>query len=536
MCRLITLFFVACLVLLCPGEVAAQEPKTDHPEKAVEQLQKLTRFYRYLNGLYVDSVEMAPLVEEAIRAMLGELDPHSSYLDQEAMEAERASMEGEFCGIGVEFRVVNDTIRIHHVLGGGAADRAGLKAGDRIIRIDTLRAVGLKQHEVPRYLRGERYSRVDLEVVRPAVPVPLHFLLLRDKVALHTVSAAYRIDPAWGYVKIDRFGRTTSAEFEAAMESLGKVDGLILDLQGNPGGLMQEAIRLAEHFLPRGSLILSTEGRAVAEAAHNASRKGLYGKGALVILVDERSASASEIVSGAVQDWDRGLVVGRTTFGKGLVQRQVGLGDGSAVRITIARYHTPSGRVIQRPYEPGEREAYYAARRRQLGREVADSLLDTLPRYRTLRLGREVFGGGGIRPDVVVEADTSGYSPYYGELVRRNLIHDFLLSYVDSHREQLLEQFPSYRRFAPSDAEREAWWLALRDYAEARGVAYEEEALRSRQWIDRQLHILLSVALYGSEVRVRALNDVGANAALNRALEILRAEELPAEISFFRNQ
>ncbi len=535
MCRLITLFVVAFLLLFSAGEVAAQEPKTD-PEKAVEQLQKLTRFYRYLNGLYVDSVEMAPLVEEAIRAMLNELDPHSSYLDQEAMEAERASMEGEFSGIGVEFRVVSDTIRVHHVLGGGAAERAGLKAGDRIVMIDTLRAVGLKQHEVPRYLRGERGSKVQLKVVRHAEKTPLHFTLVRDKVALHTLSAAYRIDPAWGYVKIDRFGRTTTAEFEAAMESLGKVDGLILDLQGNPGGLMQEAIRLAEHFLPRGSLILSTEGRAVAEAAHNASRKGLYGKGALVVLVDERSASASEIVSGAVQDWDRGLVVGRTTFGKGLVQRQVGLGDGSAVRITIARYHTPSGRVIQRPYEPGEREAYYAARRRQLGREVADSLLDTLPRYRTLRLGREVFGGGGIRPDVVVEADTTGYSPYYGELVRRNLIHDFVLSYVDSHREELLEQSPTYGDFTPSDAEREAWWLALRDYAEARGVAYEEGALRSRQWIDQQLHILLSVALYGSEVRVRALNDVGANAALNRALEILQAEELPAEISFFRNQ
>lgn len=535
MCRLIVFLLSVWFSLFSAGTLCAQEQKTDEAQ-AVEQLQKLTRFYRYLNGLYVDRVEMAPLVEEAIRAMLGELDPHSSYLDREAMEAERVSMEGEFSGIGIEFRVVKDTIRVHHVLGGGAAERGGLRAGDRIVRIDTLRAVGLKQHEVPKYLRGERGSKVNLEVLRLGEEEPLCFTLVRDKVALHTVSAAYRLDAGTGYVKIDRFGRTTTTEFEAAMQSLGKVDRLILDLQGNPGGLLQEAIRLAEHFLPEGSLIVSTEGRAVADRAHNASRQGLYRKGELVILVDESSASASEIVSGAVQDWDRGLIVGRPTFGKGLVQRQVGLGDGSAVRITIARYHTPSGRVIQRPYEAGEREAYYAARRRQVGREVADSLLDTLPRYRTLRLGREVFGGGGIRPDVRVEADTTGYSPYYGELVRRNLISDFILSYVDTHRAELLEHYPAYADFAPSEEVCEAWWQALKGYAEEQGLLCSPEAQRSRQWIDRQLSILLSMALYGSEVRIRALNDSGANAALNRALELLQAEELPDEISFFRNR
>lgn len=534
---LYTLYVVLLALFWGAGAQAQEQAQPTSPEAAMEQLQKLTRFYRYLHGLYVESVDMSPLVEEAIRAMLEELDPHSAYLDREAMEAEKISMEGEFSGIGIEFRVVKDTIRVHHVLGGGAAERAGLRAGDRILRIDTLSAVGLKQHEVPTYLRGAQGSKVLLEVMRPTAEDLLHFTLVRDRVPLHTVRAAYRLDGRTGYIKIDRFGRTTNEEFEGALKSLGPIQRLILDLQGNPGGLLQQAIRIGEQFLPAGSLIVSTEGRAVVEQTHAASQRGLYRKGELVILTDEQSASAAEIVAGAVQDWDRGLIVGRPTFGKGLVQRQIGLGDGSAVRITIARYHTPSGRVIQRPYTRGEREAYYAAHRRRLA-GVADSVPpgDSLLRYRTLRLGREVVGGGGIRPDVVVEADTSGYSPYYGELIRRNLLNDFILSYVDRHREELFDRYPAYDRFSPSVAEAEHLFEALKGYAAEQGVDYTPEADRSREWIDLQLRVALAVALYGSEVRVRAWNDARANLALNRAQELLAERELPAELSFFRDK
>lgn len=526
MCRRSILRLLLLLLPLMGGRAVAQEHPAKSPqEQAVEQLQKLNRFYRYLNGLYVDSVELEPLVEQAIRAMLGELDPHSAYLDPQEMEAERISIEGEFSGIGVEFRVLADTIRIQHILAGGAAERSGLRAGDRILSIDTLRAVGLKQHEVPTYLRGKQGSKVELEVWRPVPGERLHFTLVRDKVSLHTVSAAYRLDEQTGYVKIDRFGRTTAEEFEAALKGLGRIESLILDLQGNGGGLLHQAIRLAEHLLPQGSLIVSTEGRAVAERAHTVSRKGLFRKGRLILLVDEYSASASEIVSGAVQDWDRGLIVGRPTFGKGLVQRQVGLGDGSAVRITIARYHTPSGRVIQRPYQAGEREAYYAAQRERLGR--ADSLSDTLPRYRTLRLGREVVGGGGIQPDLVVPIDTTGYTPYYGALVRAGVIGDFVSAHVDRHRSELLTRYPTYEAFFPSQEELQQLYAELRDFAQVRGIAYTDAAQGSEEWILRQLRTTLAMLLYGSELRVRALNDAGANTLLNAALELLRSSEHP---------
>lgn len=533
-------FMLMCAVLLAlfwgAGAQAQTPERPTSQEAAMEQLQKLTRFYRYLHGLYVEAVDMSPLVEEAIRAMLLELDPHSAYLDREAMEAEKVSMEGQFSGIGIEFRVVKDTIRVQHVLGGGAAERAGLRAGDRILRIDTLAAVGLKQHEVPKYLRGDQGSKVELEVMRPMYGDLLHFTLVRDRVPLHTVSAAYRLDDGTGYIKIDRFGRTTSQEVEAALDSLGRVERLILDLQGNPGGLLQQAIRVGEQFLPAGSLIVSTEGRAVAEQTHGASHRGLYRKGELVLLVDEQSASAAEIVAGAVQDWDRGLILGRPTFGKGLVQRQIGLGDGSAVRITIARYHTPSGRVIQRPYAPGEREAYYAAHLKRRLSGGVDTLPDSLPRYRTLRLGREVVGGGGIRPDVVIEADTSGYSPFYGELIRRNLLNDFVLSHVDRNRAELLARYPAYDQFNPTHEESESLFEALKSHAAEQGLVSTPEAERSREWIDLQLRVALATALYGSQVRIRAWNDARGNRALNRAQELLAARELPAELSFFRDK
>lgn len=527
--RLVALLFA--LLFLAPALRAQEE------SESVRQLQKLTRFYRYLDGIYVEPLEMEPLVEEAIRAMLSELDPHSAYLDKEAMESEKASIDGEFSGIGIEFRVIEDTIRVQNILSGAGAERVGVRAGDRILRIDTLSAVGLKQHEVPRLLRGKQGSKVDLTILRPATGEELQFTIVRDKVPLHTVLAAYKLDAKSGYVKISRFGRTTSEELRAALRALGKVDALVLDLQGNPGGLLQQAVLVAEEFLHEGALIVSTEGRAVPERKTTASRKGSFRKGRVVVLVDESSASASEIVSGALQDWDRALVVGRTTFGKGLVQRQVGLGDGSAVRVTIARYHTPSGRVIQRPYERGEREAYYAAHRERRVAMGGDTLPDSLPAYRTLRLGRTVYGGGGIRPDVVVEPDTSGYSPYYGELVRRNLIFDFVTAHVDRNREELLNRYPTYDHFVSNYAEAEPLREGLRSYAEERGVGFNaEQAAHSQRWIELQLKLYLATALYGSEVRTRAVNDAGVNAALNRALELLRTEELPEELSFFNER
>ena len=369
----------ALLALLCALPLAAQD-RAD-----VEQLQKFARVYRYLTELYVDDEDMAPVVEGAIAGMLERLDPHSAYLTAEEMRSVRESIDGEFSGIGVEFNVLRDTIIVVNTVAGGPAERAGMRANDRIVRIDTTEAVGFTRADVPKHLRGKTGTKVALEVVRHGVPERLRFTLVRDRIPLNTVDAAYRVSDSVGYIKVNRFGQTTMAEFGEAYRKLGRPGALILDLQGNGGGLLDQAIGMAGFFLPRGAVVVSTEGRAVPPTDFETQSPGEDTAGRLVVLIDEASASASEIVAGAVQDWDRGIVVGRPSFGKGLVQRQIGLPDGSAVRLTVARYHTPSGRVIQRPYEKGNRREYYLDHLRRYDDRTRDSLDAGAPAYRTLR-------------------------------------------------------------------------------------------------------------------------------------------------------
>ncbi len=495
-------------------------------EPSAVQLQKLNRFYRYLNSLYVEEVDMEPLVEEAIRAMLLELDPHSNYLDKEEMRRERETMQGEFCGIGIEFRVVQDTIRVVQVLGGGAAAEVGLRAGDRILRIDSVEAVGMKQHQVPTHIRGKEGSTISILALRPATGERLHFTMNRRKVELGSVSAAYLLDKRRGYIKVERFGYHTYDDFRKALEELGPIDELVVDLQGNGGGLLQQAVAISGCLLRKGQLVVSTEGRATEPQHFTTTRRGAFSEGRLILLVDEFSASASEIVSGAVQDWDRGVIIGRPTFGKGLVQRQIDLGDGSAIRLTIAHYLTPSGRIIQRPYHKGNRAEYYAAQQaRALG--VRDTLAcDTLPRHLTLRNARTVYGGGGITPDLIIEEDTAGYTPYLGRLVRRGLPSEFILKYTDRHRDSLLRCWPDYDHFRTSERHTEALIDRFIDYAAHRGeVDTLGEAAISRDWIGRHLTLHLASALYGLRSRDRALNDCGGNPALTRAIELLNDPE-----------
>ena len=396
-------------------------PLAAQNEDDARQFQKLAQVFRYLSGLYVDEVEMKPVVEGAITGMLEELDPHSAYIGAEEMKGVQESFDGEFSGIGVEFNVLRDTVIVVNTIAGGPAERVGVRANDRIVRIDTLDAVGMSRTDVPKHLRGKTGTKVGIDVVRHGTPGQLHFVIVRDKIPLNTVDASYLAGEGIGYIKVNRFGRTTMDEFTEAYRKLGRPEGLILDLRGNGGGLLEQAIGMAGFFLPRGAVIVSTEGRAVPASSFRAQTNGEDLKGRLVVLIDESSASASEIVAGAVQDWDRGVVVGRPSFGKGLVQRQIGLSDGSAVRITVARYHTPSGRVIQRPYEKGKRREYYLDHLRRYDDAARDSLDAAAPAYRTLRTGRTVYGGGGIRPDILVEADTAGFSNYYGELSRRGI-------------------------------------------------------------------------------------------------------------------
>ena len=507
------------VALLRPAALPAQN------SDAAPQLQKLVEVYRFLARYYVDEVEMAPLVEQAIKGMLDELDPHSAYLDAEQMESVAASFDGEFSGIGVEFNILRDTIIVVNTIAGGPAERVGVRPNDRIVRIDTLDAVGMRQVDVPKHLRGRTGTRVAVDVVRRGVGERLHFVMVRDRIPLNTVDAAYMAADGIGYIKVNRFGRTTMSEFREAYERLGRPAKLILDLRGNGGGLLEQAIGMAEFFLPRGAQIVSTEGRGVPPRTFRAQSDGEDLDGALVVLIDEVSASASEIVTGAVQDWDRGVVVGRPSFGKGLVQRQVSLGDGSAVRITVARYHTPSGRVIQRPYEKGKREEYYLDHLRRYDDAVRDSLDAAAPAFRTLRTGRTVRGGGGIRPDILIDVDTTEYSQYQAQLIRRGVVNEYVGVLMDSRRDSLQRLYPTFERFDEAFEIDDATLRGLTELGAERGVAPDEAGFAvSAELLRVQLKALVAQRLFGTEGYYRVVNRLRSE-AFREAVSLLEAWE-----------
>ena len=507
------------VALLRPAALPAQN------SDAAPQLQKLVEVYRFLARYYVDEVEMAPLVEQAIKGMLDELDPHSAYLDAEQMESVAASFDGEFSGIGVEFNILRDTIIVVNTIAGGPAERVGVRPNDRIVRIDTLDAVGMRQVDVPKHLRGRTGTRVAVDVVRRGVGERLHFVMVRDRIPLNTVDAAYMAADSIGYIKVNRFGRTTMSEFREAYERLGRPAKLILDLCGNGGGLLEQAIGMAEFFLPRGAQIVSTEGRGVPPRTFRAQSDGEDLDGALVVLIDEVSASASEIVTGAVQDWDRGVVVGRPSFGKGLVQRQVSLGDGSAVRITVARYHTPSGRVIQRPYEKGKREEYYLDHLRRYDDAVRDSLDAAAPAFRTLRTGRTVRGGGGIRPDILIDVDTTEYSQYLAQLIRRGVVNEYVGVLMDSRRDSLQRLYPTFERFDEAFEIDDATLRGLTELGAERGVAPDEAGFAvSAELLRVQLKALVAQRLFGTEGYYRVVNRLRSE-AFREAVSLLEAWE-----------
>ena len=418
-------------------------------------LRKLQYAELAVTNLYVDSVDEQKLVEDAIRGMLDKLDPHSSYATPKEVKELNEPLNGNFEGIGVQFNMMDDTLVVIQPVTNGPSEKVGIIAGDRIVSVNDTAIAGVKmsKEEIMKRLRGPKGTKVELGVVRLGIKDQLKFTVVRDKIPVHSIDATYMIRPGIGYIRIGNFGAQTYEEFVESIEklrALGMKD-MILDLQENGGGYLKAAVDIADEFLERGDMIVYTDGRKVQRSEYRAHGNGKFTKGKVVVLVDGYTASAAEIVTGAIQDQDRGLVVGRRTFGKGLVQRPIDLPDGSMIRLTIAHYYTPSGRCIQKPYTKGEGKDYAMDMMNRLkSGELtnADSVhfADSL-KFETLRQHRTVYGGGGIMPDYYVPLDTTVYTRYHRELAAKGIIIQQNLRYVDNHRKELKKRWQSFDDF-----------------------------------------------------------------------------------------
>jgi carboxyl-terminal processing protease len=480
-----------------------------------EEIQKMITAMQIIDLAYVDSVDMEEIVSGAIEKSLRELDPHSAYLSKEEVSKANEPLEGSFDGIGITFQLYHDTILVIAPVPGGPSDKLGILAGDKIVRINDEDSFGedIDNEWVMERLRGKKGSSVDVTIYRNGKKDLLKYTIVRDKIPLNSIDATFMATSDIGYIRLNRFSKTSVDEFTNSVNEL-KAQGmtkLILDLRGNSGGYLNTAIELSDEFLVPGKLIVYTEGLHSPKQDFYSSSTGNFEKGQLVVIIDEASASASEIVAGAVQDWDRGVVIGRRSFGKGLVQRPFNLPDGSVIRLTTARYYTPTGRCIQRPYENGTEDYYKEFYKRFEHGEFVDADSIQFPdslKYETPN-GRVVYGGGGIMPDVFIPWDSTMFSDYYVELRRKGVVNSFSLQYVDSHRAGLVEKYPDIKSFGKNFIVDDEIIGNFKDLAEKEGVAFDEKGWEaSGHLIELQIKALIARTIWDMSAFYEIMSDI----------------------------
>ena len=498
-----------------------------------QAMQKLLNAEYAISTLYVDSVNEDKLIEDAIRGMLESLDPHSSYTDAKETKELEEPLQGEFSGVGIQFNMSQDTLYVIQTVPGGPSERVGVLAGDRIIYVnDTVIAgVKMKNSDIQKRLRGKKGTQVTIKVKRSGVNDLITFRITRDNIPLHSIDAQYMLDERTGYLRISRFGAKTHEEMMEALKKLQKqgMTRLVMDLSDNGGGYLNAAIDMCNEFLDRGQLMVYTEGDNSPRNEANANGYGSYKDLPMVVIVNQYSASAAEIFAGAMQDWDRAVIVGRRTFGKGLVQRPIKFEDGSMMRLTVARYHTPSGRCIQKPYDRGNKKAYEKElldRANEGEYYSLDSIQfnDTL-RYTTRLNGRTIYGGGGVMPDVYVPIDTTEYSTYYRDLTAKGIINQYAIQYVDKNRKSISKQYQTLNNFDNDFTVTDAMMRDFIAMGEKDSVKYDEEKYRtSEQLLKDIIKGLIARDVYGDQSAYSVIIN-HRNRDLKAAMEVFNDRE-----------
>ncbi len=515
------------LILLFTIQVSGQNQHWN----SNEGVKKYNALMQIINFAYVDTVNEPKLVEKAIVETLKELDPHSMYISKKDVEKANENLVGNFEGIGVQFEILKDTINIVHPIPGGPSEKLGIMSGDKIIKIEGENVAGKKitNQFVFDRLRGKKGTKVTVSIFRKGKKDLIDYTIVRDKIPINSIDASYMIMPETGYINLNRFSATTMQEFHESVKKLKEkgVKNLILDLRNNSGGYLQTAIELSDEFLPEGKLIVYTEGLRSPREDYYSTEKGALSTGKVVIMINENSASASEIVSGAVQDWDRGIILGRRSFGKGLVQRPFTLPDSSQVRLTTARYHTPSGRCIQMSYAEGVDKYYEAFRNRfKHGEAVSSDSIkfpDSLKYYTSKK--RVVYGGGGIMPDVFIPLDTTEFSDYFLDLRRKNAINLFVSDFVDNNRASLQGKYPDFKTYDQNFTEDDDFMKSFLESAEKTGVKKDEKGYAAcEKLLKNQLKALIAQKLWDINAFYEVINQH--DDEVLKALDVMKDDAL----------